>query len=66
MSTHADAIAAADNLRRELSAAGAHHDPAGMTDTDITRITAAVQHLAAVTNGNQHQTHEAIHTAHAA
>lgn len=60
------AIAAADNLRRELTNAGAHHDPAGMTDTDITRITTAVHHLAEVTGGNQHQMHNAIHTAHAA
>ncbi|MDX3343528.1 hypothetical protein PV409_36825 [Streptomyces sp. ME02-6979.5a] len=61
----AEAIAAAANLRRELTNAGAHHDPAGMTDTDIANITAAVHQLATVTGGNQHQIHAAIHTAHA-
>ncbi|MFF8250041.1 hypothetical protein [Streptomyces griseus] len=66
MSTHNEAVIAADNLRRALSAAGIHHDPAGMTDTDIARITTAVHHLAAAADGNQHQIHDAIHTAHAA
>ncbi|MFJ6238865.1 hypothetical protein ACIQH0_32840 [Streptomyces griseus] len=66
MSTHDEAVIAADNLRRALSAAGIHHDPAGMSDADIARISAAVEDLAAAADGNQHQIHDAIHIAHAA
>ncbi|MFF7631447.1 hypothetical protein [Streptomyces cyaneofuscatus] len=58
------AVTAADNLRRELTNAGAHHDPAGMTDTDITRITAAAHQLAAATGRNHDRLLHAITAAH--